>query len=592
MIRRSILHLLVVLTTLLAAASAAAEVSISVNPTLGTVNDTFELSVTVSGHRASSLSNPEFTEVAEFAVRRSGTSTQRQYINGEKSFSISFNFTVYPSQSLKAGEYKLPKGSIAIDGKQFDLDQPSIQIVSNSTSGQRNSRQAVQLSQSTDRAEVYVGQQLTYQIRIVSNNSFLGGELEEFQLKGFLEESFGNQGQRSTSTGANRVTTISKVLIPTKAGTNTIPARVLAAKIQAPGSTRARSPRSIFGSFPFGRRGRTVMKRYSTSPLEIEVKPLPPAPPGYTDYIPTGRLTLRTNVDGQTITQGESVTLTLTLSGSGNLRPFDLPEPIDTTNSFKRYDEKPVFVATQKGSKMFYRKTFKIAFVPTSSGNLSLPRFRIVYFDPQDEKFHTLLSDEKVIEVAPDPNERLLVSGVDQNDTVSTSEKQEVEIVGEGLLPQREGRSLYEKQHPLPRWLLLLVLFLAPSLAILISYYQSRNRLLISDPLRKAQLQAQKNALSKFESSTQLTAEDLHGIITSYIGDRFRLRGDSITVKEAREIVNSQTGLPLVAEELHSLLNTLQNQIYSGKSSSKAIDSSLIEVAKNSIQQIERGCSK
>ncbi len=572
---------------------AGAQVSMSVNPTGGTVNDTFTLSVTVGGHRASELGIPTFAETTDFAIRRSGTSTQQQIVNGKRSFSISFNFTVYPNQSLKPGEYQLPEGTIRIGDEEVALGRPTLRIVTSAAAGMLNSRQPVRVTQSTDLAEAYIGQQVTYRVKIVSNDLFLGGELEDVELKGFLEESFGKQGQRSSIAGSSRITTLTKVLIPTKTGTVFIPSRVLSAKVKAPGTSRTR--RSLFDSFPIGplgRTGRSVIKRYSATPLELEVKPLPPAPDGYYDYIPTGRLSLRTDLDSDKITEGESVTLTLTLTGTGNLRPFDLPDPLKESPAFKRYDDRPKFSATVKGDKIFYRKVFKIAFVPKRAGELELPQFRIAYFDPRSKKYQFVTSDLKTIEVTPNDDERLLIRSGEQTQGVSTDpDKQAIEVVGEGLLPQHEGRYLFEKKRTIPRSLLLLILVLVPSCSLALAYFRSRQLLLASDPLRRAQLLARKNALSKLEDAEELSAEQLYATVTRYIGDRFRVRGDSLTAVEAKELIATNTALADVAEDVQKLLNQLQGQIYSGQGAKKVVAQSLIDEAKNSIERIEKGSS-
>ncbi|GIS84021.1 MAG: hypothetical protein CM1200mP16_03210 [Nitrospina sp.] len=76
---------------------------------------------------------------------------------------------------------------------------------------------------------------------------------------------------------------------------------------------------------------------------------------------------------------GDTTTLTVTVSGKGNIRGILLPEP-DLKNLFKVYPDQPETHQTETGNQIAGKKIFKFALVPLKPGLTNLPIFSLFLF--------------------------------------------------------------------------------------------------------------------------------------------------------------------------------------------------------------------
>ena len=123
-----------------------------------------------------------------------------------------------------------------------------------------------------------------------------------------------------------------------------------------------------------------------SAPLDIEVLPLPKAgqPAGF-NSANVGTFTLSARVDRARVAVGEAVTLTIEISGRGNLRKLALPV-IPKLAGWKSYDPR-VTVTVDPASGVTGTKTAEVLLLPERPGNVTIPPLVLDTFDPEGNRY-------------------------------------------------------------------------------------------------------------------------------------------------------------------------------------------------------------
>ena len=125
--------------------------------------------------------------------------------------------------------------------------------------------------------------------------------------------------------------------------------------------------------------------RLESAEIPVEVRSLPvPEPAGFTGAV--GRLEVSASVDSQIGALNEPVLLMVTISGESNIEA--LPDPDWPDFSGWRVIESPVSVESQVvAGQITGHRTYEIALMPELAGSLSIPMIRYPYFDPALEQY-------------------------------------------------------------------------------------------------------------------------------------------------------------------------------------------------------------
>lgn len=160
------------------------------------------------------------------------------------------------------------------------------------------------------------------------------------------------------------------------------------------------SPLSAFDRL-FGGSAIGPEKTALSSPITLQVRPVPADKPS-SFYGAVGQgYTLSAKADPQQLQAGEAVNVTVTVKGPGNLKATqDLKFP--ALDGFKIY---PAAAASgtlpgNNGALRSY-KVFKAVFVPSSSGIYTLPAMSWSYFDPKTSSYTTLKTQPISLTVTP-----------------------------------------------------------------------------------------------------------------------------------------------------------------------------------------------
>lgn len=131
--------------------------------------------------------------------------------------------------------------------------------------------------------------------------------------------------------------------------------------------------------------------------LAFTVAPLPDgAPEGFDNAV--GQFTIRTSIKETEVTEREPLALDVIVSGRGNLDNMRSPKMIDPAG-WKVYGATP----NQRGEERRELSGTVVfsQFIRPLEMKTSIPPFRLVYFDPDTEKFETVLTDSIPLTMAP-----------------------------------------------------------------------------------------------------------------------------------------------------------------------------------------------
>ncbi|MDZ7741413.1 MAG: BatD family protein [Bacteroidota bacterium] len=231
------------------------------------------------------------------------------------------------------------------------------------------------------------------------------------------------QQRREILNGEQYVTAVvSQVaLFPQKSGELSIEPMQLDVQVQVQTQQRrSRTGDSFFDRFfddPFFNNIQYVDKNLVTTPVKINVKPLPLSnrPSSFDGAI--GNFNLRYDLDKTETNTNEPLTYKITISGNGNLELIDDPD-VKFPPDFEVYDPKKSSNIRKNENGVSGTMTFEYLIIPRVEGTYTIDPVMFSYFDISEEKYKTLSTPEYQIKVnkGQETYSNISYSGVSQED--------------------------------------------------------------------------------------------------------------------------------------------------------------------------------
>jgi len=131
--------------------------------------------------------------------------------------------------------------------------------------------------------------------------------------------------------------------------------------------------------------GSPFPEELQTSPIKVKVRPLPqPAPEGFQNLV--GSVYASVEVLPDTVGVGETLTMKLRVEGAANLRNLEQPPNLSLPNAVIALPRSKLTAAEREG-KLWFIREFTWRIVPQKEGQLTIPPFRIPYFDPKEQRY-------------------------------------------------------------------------------------------------------------------------------------------------------------------------------------------------------------
>ena len=415
------------------------------------IEEPFWLTITIQGSLDDSLKVPESQD---FEFVKTGESTNISIVNGSVTKELQYTFQVRP---LRQGSLSIPSFGARIDG----VDQKTLPIpveVAVTSPQQKNgvandTNKIVFVERDILKTSVYEGEAIRTVGRLLTRTRLTGATPIRDPSPNWRVIPVDGQRNRDVNRDGVRYSAVEmdEVLIPLKPGELTVPQfGINASWVQEAKRPDRRRPHSVFDLFQHGMfsMGEEVSRKLLSEAASLHVKPLPtPKPANFSDII--GAFTLKSNVSESQMTAGDTVTITIELSGQGALdrmQEFKISVP-----GARVYDDKPELAEKiQPGAGLVSTKRFKFAIVPQQPGDLNLGSVNLLAFNPYTERYEKLTANLGTILVKEGRTVEQPVQGSNETKTTSVNE-QKNQIAGDLglLLPKRIEDPV---KRPSPWW--------------------------------------------------------------------------------------------------------------------------------------------
>jgi hypothetical protein len=374
------------------AAEFRAEASVDRN----TVGVGERLVLTIEIYGGGQVTEPDLGDMEGFTLVNTSRSQTLSIVNFDAVRSLTLQYVLV---ALAEGEYVMGPFKVQSGKESYETDPIKVTVVKGqppppaAAAGQPGSGDdAVLVRASVDKSRVYVGEQITYNLQFAYRVTPRDIQYTPPEHTGFWTEDIGETGPAIETIGGKRYYVVNKrsAFFPISAGTFTI------------GQASVRYTISEFRPFSFdpfdmtrGREGAGV-----TEPIQVVVRPLPVQgrPAGFAGAV--GDFSLRVKPSSREVKTGESMTLSVVISGRGNLKSIgdiDVP-PLE---GFRVFAPKARESSDVAQSQMGGEKTFDLVLVPERPGEQVIEGLEFSYFDPEREEYVTRRSEPITVNVLP-----------------------------------------------------------------------------------------------------------------------------------------------------------------------------------------------
>jgi hypothetical protein len=576
---------------------AEAHLTARVEPAEGTFETIFYFELNILIHDRGTISNPQIEPSKYFSIEMISSSMQQHSVNNEIKSRKTFVFKLTPKGKLRTGQYTTPKGRIYIDTDWHELPRQKFIIRTptqaspqgkNPFAGKKGATIPKNMDefsfvQIVSNENPYVGEQVSYRLELITPANLKEAKLQDFNPQGVWRERFENDGKSSRIVQNVTIHSFSESWFPIQSGTFEIPYRELIARLQIVERRRAPPQGSLSeqlfgGLFPFMTYHQTVEKTITSNPLEIKIRPLPPPPSDAGSYIPVGALKINSSIDRKKAAVGDSVTLTVQISGNANLRPFNLPSPLNfKKNIFRKYDEKPILNKSITDGEVIFFKTFKISLVPQAPGIHSVPSFKITWFDPEKESYQDSTTPSHIVEIEGEPLEVFMEEESSENTGEST----------DTLTVPLDKESLYKtygSRVPFASPFLVFYLSLGSIGIIFLLFIASIFRVQIQR-IFSGLLKRKKTQLSNtINSSKKYPVLEADSLLRAHIAAWLNIPAQSLTAKEIKSELHEKFPAGKSLDTIYSFLKDSETTRYSGQTEASVPGKELREI----LSHIER----
>jgi hypothetical protein len=428
------------------------------------MNETLTLRLVISGKNLN-VAQPKLPSIQGFRAYSSGQSQNYSFVNGSVTSQSVYSYALAPQSP---GEYTIPSFSIEVGGQTLTSEPIHVSVVSGAAApageaaaapAAGDGAKSLFVTTSVDKKTAYVGEAITLafrfysRARLTSQPAYTPAEATGFVVEDLPPQ---RQGAKTVDGQLYQVVELLSALFPAAPGRHTLGPASLECRVQ---DFNVDPFESFFQDFFSG--GRAVTLR--SDPLEVTVLPLPAEgrPEGFRGDV--GRYRIEAAVDLTSPERHEPVTLTVTVSGEGNVRALSAPA-LPRLDGFKTYETLGSVNVSKEDFKVSGSKVFKTVLKPDVSGPLEIPPVRFSFFDPAARAYRTVETKPLRLHVkasasgpAPDASAPSPVPALEGVKVVS----EDIRFLKTGSAPQRRRRPWHDGRAALWINLLPVAAFLA-----------------------------------------------------------------------------------------------------------------------------------
>lgn len=585
-------------TLLLSSNAHAFEVTAQVDRNRITINDTLVLKIVFQDGEG----DIDTSRLTDFEIISQSSSSNISIINGNYSKTIS---TIYRLVPRREGRLQIPAFEVRHKGKRYTTKLIPIEVTAANVRPKASRDIFIEAGLSS--TSPYVGEQVVYQLRLFSAIRFSNATLQQPDFTGFTAKEAGDrQNYETTIDGRGyRVIAVNYVLIPETPGEIEIDPAVIICDVPVKGG-RSNDPFSDpFFSNNFFSFGRSEKRRLSTGPLSVKINPLPEYRAGRPPFSGVvGHVAITAELDRDRLAAGESMTLTLTLEGKGNLMDAQSPE-LTLPDGVKVYEDAPVDEISLSAAGYSGKKVFKKAIVPVTPGNYTIDSISFSYFDVDQGRYEIVTTSAIPFHVTPAENQVTTQSGGGQKIAISSDgtplpdagsnpirKKERVQMTGKDILGLKEGKASLTTGKSLSFSIFTALFFLPSLLFILLKLFlmMGKKEASLASTLEKRAKetlsQAEKCVTGQSDEEREIFLKSLHGALIKKVLSKAGRKGETLTAEEIRSLLSHVGCASAVPDEVNALLSEIESARYGGREDDAAYRDRLLSRTKTLFQTI------
>ena len=287
---------------------------------------------------------------------------------------------------------------------------------------------------------------------------------------------------------------------------------------------------------PFFGSSMMVDREVRSTPVTIQVRPLPTEgkPADFSGAV--GSFRMRAELLTKTPKTNESLTIRLTLEGTGNLKQVTSPT-ISFPQDFEVYDPKETYEEKISATEVYGKKVIEYFAIPRRTGAVTIPSLSFSYFDPHLGRYETLHSPPFSLQVAQGRE-----TATDDRGSQRQQEQLLRQLYSDGALGTSMGLQWAQS------WSYLLLFPLMALLGFIAYLVIARERGLRADSLGYKASRANSVATKRLRTARKLLEagardafyEETLRALWGYLGDKLCLPGSELSRTSVSELLRSR----------------------------------------------------
>ena len=564
-----IIFLLIILT-----GKAFSEVRIiaTVDKKLISVHEGVRLEIKVEGTQQAAP--PSLRNLKGFKLLQGpAESTQISIVNGKQTSSITYSYILAP---LGTGKQTVGPIDITAAGKTYRTKQIIIEVVGDdykAATAKKVANPNLLLVLEAQKNTAYLNEQILVTLTLYYKTvEVTGVDPPDFAFDGFVPHNIGGRPVQERKTYNNIVyntVKFSKILIPIKTGKLNLGPVAMNVTISEADKRRRDD---FFGSF--FRHHRQINKVVQSKPLAIEVLPVPATgkPESYDGAV--GAFSLSAKVSPKSVVEGEPVTLSVTLSGYGNIDNVSLTLPTNTFG-FRTYDPETSKKSGISNGKLGGTKTYTQVWVPISEKSTFIPAIKFSFFDVSSGKYKEIKRGPFALKVAKNSNAPQMY--ITEKASIIKKDGY-IKILQQDIFPNIIKISdMGNQQRAYNKLSFFLLIIIPPSIWIILFIFAKRQHRLKTDTAFFRKLNAGKQVNSRLKKANsalkqnkgQLFYSELSDALCHFIADKLHLAAPQVSASSVKDLLENAGASQETSNEISRLLEEYDFERFSNSSFSK-----------------------
>ncbi|KGN99634.1 hypothetical protein HR11_05215 [Porphyromonas macacae] len=513
------------------------------------------------------------------------SSSMVQYNNGKrsKSQSTSYTYTLIPK---KEGTFEVGSALIRSQGKQLTTQAFKIKVLppntpSQGTGGSSNQTNGTgQISSNSifyrtivNKTKVYEQEAIAVTFKLYIDPNIGVQQLEDLKMpefNGFISQTVedGNEAQLvlENYNGRNYRTAVIQrmILFPQRNGRLQLPAGMIQVALALPPEP---------DEDPFFARPIIVSRKIYSQPVNIDVTPLPAEDKPGSFNGAVGQFSMKVNLSSQKPKTNESMTVTVDITGEGNLKLLSSPE-LKFPDTFEVYDPKVENKIEVTAGGVRGSRTIEYYAVPRQTGEYTLPEFEFSFFDPVSKSYKTLKSRSVSLSVSKGKDGVSMVS--------STANKEDIKLLSQDISYLKKETGVkrlvgYDFTFGLFHWLLYAIGIL---IAAIVFVPLKRMTRLQSNETALKHRRANNVAKRRLrEANTFRLAGDKESFNTAllralwgFLGDKFKMSLSELNRSNIEIVLSRKGATSELIEDILKVIDQAEYEKYAPSSDLSAMD--------------------